>query len=217
MRLPWTGEAVSTEGLIRLDVTVTDQARKPVAGLQRTDFEVIDNGLENQIIAFRAPDTRSTERDSPTVILVIDTLGLPGDLAAIEREQAGQFLRQNAGCLNNPVIIYSLDDSGFFLTADASIDGNALANAVDSNSKINAFFAAPHQNSLSKLIPVDASLPNFPALAALRALGTVAAKQDHEPGRKLLIWIGPGPSSRATDEYPFPRTESRSNGRRRTD
>ena len=59
------GEAVSTEGLIRLDFTVTDQARKPVGGLQRTDFEVIDNGLENQIIAFRAPDTRSTRRDSP--------------------------------------------------------------------------------------------------------------------------------------------------------
>ena len=36
-------EAVSAEGLIRLDATVTDQAGKAVAGLQRTDFRLLDN------------------------------------------------------------------------------------------------------------------------------------------------------------------------------
>jgi VWFA-related protein len=192
-------EAVSTEGLIRLDVTVTDQAGKTVKSLQRQDFAVIDNDRGNQIIAFRAPDPQSAENNSPAVILLIDTLGLPRDQAAFERKQAGQFLRQNAGRLNSPVAIFSLDDSGFFLTADASTDGNALANAVDSDSRIDAFFTAPQKNSRSRIVPADASLLNFPALAALRALGTVAAKQDHEPGRKLLIWIGPGPSERATD------------------
>jgi VWFA-related protein len=192
-------EAVSTEGLIRLDITVTDQAGKAVKSLQRQDFAVIDNDRENQILAFRAPDQESAENNSPTVILLIDTLNLPREQAAFERKQADQFLRQNAGRLNNPVAILSLDDSGFFLTADASTDGNALANAVDSDSRIDAFFTAPQKNSRRRNVPADASLPNFPALAALRALGTVAAKQDHEPGRKLLIWIGPGPSERATD------------------
>jgi VWFA-related protein len=196
LRQEATSEAVSTEGLVRLDVTVTDEAGKAVTGLQRTDFEVFDNDRENQIIAFRA-----LSRDSPRVILLIDTLGVPRDQAAFEREQASRFLRQNAGHLNNPVMIYSLDESGFSLTADASIDGNALADAVSSDSRINAFFTAPLKNSQPKIVPVDASLLNFPALAALRALGTAAVKQDHEPGRKLLIWIGPGPSERATDGY----------------
>lgn len=194
-----TGEAVSTEGLIRLDLTVTDRSGKAVTDLQRNDFEVIDNDRENQIIAFRAPDAQSPGRDSPTMILVIDTLGMPRDQAAFEREQTSRFLRRNAGRLSNPVIIYALDESGFFLTANASIDGTALANAVDSDSKVDVFFTAPPKNSRSKVMPVDASLLNFPALAALRALGTVAAKQDRVPGRKLLIWIGPGPSERATD------------------
>ena len=35
-------EAVSAEGLIRLDATVTDQAGKSVAGLQSTDFRLLD-------------------------------------------------------------------------------------------------------------------------------------------------------------------------------
>ena len=192
-------EAVSTVGLLRLDVTVTDQAGKTVNGLQRQDFAVIDNDRENQIIAFRAPNLQSAVDKSPTVILVIDTLGLPRELAAFEREQAVQFLRRNAGRLKSPVTVFSLEDPGFFLAADASIDGNALANSVESDSRIDAFFTAPGKNSLSKIVPADASLLNFPALAALRALGTVATKQDHLPGRKLLVWIGPGPSERATD------------------
>lgn len=192
-------EAVSTEGLIRLDVSVTDKAGKTVKSLQRQDFAVIDNGRESQIIAFRAPDLQSAVDKSPTVILVIDTLGLPRELAAFEREQVVQFLRRNAGRLSSPVTVFSLDDSGFFLAADASIDGNALANAVESDSRIDAFFTAPDKKSRSKTVPTDASLINFPALSALRALGTLAAKLDHEPGRKLLIWLGPGPAERATD------------------
>ena len=75
-------EAVSTEGLIRLDATVTDQTGKAVSRIQRQDFEVIDNDRQNQIVAFRAPDIQSAENNSPKVILLIDTLGLSRDLAA---------------------------------------------------------------------------------------------------------------------------------------
>jgi hypothetical protein len=40
---------------------------------------------------------------------------------------------------------------------------------------------------------VEPSLKNFPALAGLRALWTIASVQTRRPGRKLLFWIGPGP------------------------
>jgi len=45
-------EAVSAEGLIRLDATITDPAGKAVAGLRRADFSVLDNGQPQKIVAF---------------------------------------------------------------------------------------------------------------------------------------------------------------------
>ena len=91
-------EAVSAEGLIRLDATVTDQAGKSVAGLQSTDFRLLDNSQPQRIIAFHASkDLFAGAEDSLTVIILLDTLDLPSYLAAFERQQMAQFLRTNPG------------------------------------------------------------------------------------------------------------------------
>lgn len=67
-------EAVSVEGLIRLDATVTDQAGKSVAGLQRADFKLLDNGQPQKIVAFRASKALSAGADdSLTIIILLDT------------------------------------------------------------------------------------------------------------------------------------------------
>ena len=189
-------EAVSSEGLIRLDATVVDQAGKPVAGLQRADFRMLDNGQPQKIIAFRAlKSTSAGTDDSLSVIILLDTLDLPPDLAAFARQEAAQFLRHKSGKLTQPVTIYSLEDSGFFLSAKSSTDGEALAAAVASDSKVDAYFLAPHVHSPFKAV-VDTSLDS--ALAGLRALGTIATRQVAQPGRKLLFWIGPGLGNRGT-------------------
>jgi hypothetical protein len=194
-------EAVSAEGLIRLDATVTDQAGKAVAGLQRVDFSLLDNGQPQRIIAFRASKSLSASADdSLSVILLLDTLDLPSNLAAFERQQAAQFLRQNSGKLAQPVTIYSLEDSGFFLTSKPSTDGEALASDVDSDNKVDAYSLAPRVNLPFKAV-ADTSLVRFAALAGLRALGTIAAAEAARPGRKLLFWIGPGLSNRGTGAF----------------
>ena len=189
-------EAVSAEGLIRLDATVVDRAGKPVAVLGRADFKLLDNGQPQKIIAFRASkNVSASSDDSLSVIILLDTLNLPSDLAAFEREEAAQFLRHKSGKLAQPVTIYSLEDSGFFLTAKSSTDGEALATAVESDNKVDAYFLAPHIHSPFKAV-VDTSLDS--ALAGLRALGTIATQEVTEPGRKLLFWIGPGLGNRGT-------------------
>jgi VWFA-related protein len=194
-------EAVSAEGLIRLDATVTDQAGKAVAGLQRVAFSLFDNGQPQRIIAFRASKSLSASADdSLSVILLLDTLDLPSNLAAFERQQAAQFLRQNSGKLAQPVTIYSLEDSGFFLTSKPSTDGEALASDVDSDNKVDAYFLAPRVHLPFKAV-ADTSLVSFPALAGLRALGTIATAEAARPGRKLLFWIGPGLSNRGTGAF----------------
>jgi hypothetical protein len=202
-----SAEAVSVEGLIRLDVTVTDQSGNAVAGLQRSEFKLLDNGQPQQIVAFRAPTKSSTNPDdSLSVILLLDTLHLSPDVAASTRQQAEQFLQQNSGKLAQPVSIYSLDDSGFFLTSSPSIDGTALAADVASDRKLEAYFLAPDSRSPLKAT-IEPSLKNFPTLAGLRALWTIACGQTSRPGMKLLFWIGPGPGIPGTTGAFVPDSE----------
>jgi VWFA-related protein len=194
-------EAVSAEGLIRLDATVTDQAGKAVAGLQRTDFRLLDNSQPQRIIAFHASKgTFASAEDSLTVIILLDTLDLPSYLAAFERQQVAQFLRNKPGKLPQPVTIYSLEDSGFFLTAKPSTDGEALATDVTSDNKVEAYFLAPKVHSPLKAV-VEPSFDSFPALTGLRALWTIATPEASRPGRKLLFWIGPGLGNRGTGAF----------------
>jgi hypothetical protein len=75
------------------------------------------------------------------------------------------------------------------------MDGEALATAVDSNNKVDAYFLAPHVHSPFKAV-IDTSLDS--ALAGLRALGTIATREVAQPGRKLLFWTGPGLGNRGT-------------------
>jgi VWFA-related protein len=195
------GEAVSAEGLIRLDATVTDQAGKAVAGLQRTDFRLLDNSQPQSIIAFHASkDPSASAEDSLTVIILLDTLDLPSNRAAFERQQVAQFLRYKSGKLAQPVTIYSLEDSGFFLTAKSSTDGEALATDVTSENKVEAYFLAPKVDSPLKAV-VEPSFDNIPALTGLRALWTIAAAEASRPGRKLLFWVGPGLGNRGSGAF----------------
>jgi VWFA-related protein len=194
-------EAVSVEGLIRLEVTVTNQAGKAIAGLPRVDFKLLDNDQPQKIVAFRtSKDVSTSADDSLTVVILLDTLHLPSDLAALERQEVAQFLRQKSGKLAQSVSIYSLEDSGFFLTAKSSTDGETLATEVASDNKVDAYFLAPHVHLPLKAV-VDASLNTFPALAGLRALGTIATAEATRPGRKLLFWIGPGLGYRGTGAF----------------
>lgn len=205
LRQELPSEAVSLEGLIRLDVVVSDQAGKAVDGLKRTDFKVVENGVTQSAVAFRNPnDSPAAGDDGLSVILLLDMLDLPGsleeqrseyaavkyspDLQQQERQQAAEFLRRNAGKLAHPVTIYSLEKSGFFLTAGPSLDGELLARAVSADNKATTYFVPPP--NLCK--PGDNNFRLIPATTGLRALATIATQEVSRPGRKLLLWIGPG-------------------------
>jgi hypothetical protein len=50
------------EGLIRLDVFVSDRAGKPIPGIERKDFTLLENGQPQKILTFHAYDGTSTGR-----------------------------------------------------------------------------------------------------------------------------------------------------------
>ena len=78
-------------GLIKLDVTVTDNSGKSISGLQPGDFTLLDNGRPNRILSFQAFDGISTKPDPPVeVIVVIDALQVPSDLGKKTGEDGKQ-------------------------------------------------------------------------------------------------------------------------------
>jgi VWFA-related protein len=184
----------ASDGLIKLDVVVTDKAGRLVTGLESKDFALLDNGQPAKILSFQAFDGVSAKPDPPVeVILFIDTLDMPERLATHEREEVEKFLRQDGGHLAQPVSVFGLSDGGLWTLANPSGDGNALAAQIAHNTKTDLLrrvagsARGPSAETVGTLRFAEPS-----GLSALKALGYVATAERRKPGRKLLLWVGSG-------------------------
>ena len=176
------------QGMIRLDVVVTDKLGNPVTGLRQQDFTLRDNGRPAEFVTFQAFDGITVKPDPPVeVILVIDELNLPpAQVAAAERE-AENFLRQNQGHLAQPVSIYRITEAGLSASTETSFDGNALADEI-------AQERDPRGVWLTSMVSESpgTGVVSPKALHSLIALGSIAIEERRRPGRKLMFWMGPG-------------------------
>jgi VWFA-related protein len=175
--------AVTPEGRIHLDVLVTDAAGKPVLGLGPSDFKLLDDNQSRRILSFRSFDGVSVKPDPPVeVILLFDSVNLPFQQVAFVRSEMERFLRQNEGHLAQPVSIFLLSESGLRVQPRPSFDGKAEVTVLDQI-----------KGSLRTVYPLtgaDADLRHVQV--SLRQMATIAENEARMPGRKLLIWIGPG-------------------------
>ena len=178
------------EGLIKLDVVVTDRAGKPISGIAAKDFTLLDHGQPEKILTFHAFDEISHTADPPVkVILLVDALSLPERLAFYERREVERFLRQNNGHLAQPVSLVELSTTGIVMVGKPSADGNALAADFAHNRNLEWVRRVP---SGMRGESIDSLPGEPPALSALKAVGDIATAERQRPGRKLLIWVGPG-------------------------
>ncbi len=170
-------------GPIKLDVVVTDKSGKPVSGLELKDFSVLDDKLPAKILSFQAFDGTGQKPDPPVeVALVIDAINLPFARVALEREQISNFLLRNGGHLAQPTSVVVMTDAGVSSSGRPTLNGNALAAAT------NQLVIGLQQDSRSQglwgaIQRFETSLNGFTAIADVEA---------KLPGRKLLIWVGPG-------------------------
>jgi VWFA-related protein len=180
----------ANEGLIRLDVVVTDQAGKPASGIAAQDITLLDDGKPAKIRTFHAHDGTSTVLEAPvTVILLVDTLNLPERMASYERREVERFLQQNGGHLAQPVSLLEFSNMGILTVGQPSDDGNTLAAEFAHNNNLEWIRRVPGELRGESL---DTLLVEPPGLSALKALGDIATTERQLPGRKLLIWVGPG-------------------------
>jgi VWFA-related protein len=134
-RIPMLDEG---KGLIHLDLSVTNAEGEPVSGLDREDFELLDEGHPRKSLTFHAFDSESAKPNYPTqLVLFLDTLGLKFEKVSRMRIAITQFLRQNNGHLALPVSIFGFSDEGLWTVPDHdSNDGNALASDLAERKRI---------------------------------------------------------------------------------
>jgi VWFA-related protein len=169
---------------IFLDVLVTDNSGKPVAGLEPFDFSLLDENQPRKILGFRRTDgTVGSKLDPPVeVIIVLDALNMPYQVAARFRLEIGKFLRENGGHLSQPVSIYMLTSSGLRVQPAPSRDGNALATMLDqSTGTVRARDLTGGVYALEEQFKTS-----------YQTISGMAENLSRKPGRKVVIWLGPG-------------------------
>ena len=94
--------APAVDGLIKLDVVITDKSEKPISGLASSDVTLLDNGQPKKILSFQGFDGITAKPGTPVeVILVIDAVNLSQEQVAAAKSSVKKLLRANQGHLHN--------------------------------------------------------------------------------------------------------------------
>jgi VWFA-related protein len=171
------------DGKIKIDVLVTDRAGNPVKGLQEKDFTLLDNNQPGKILSFHAFDG-SAQPGQPAVeaIVLIDTVNLPFQSVSFERDQLQNYLRQNGGHLAQPTSLFVFTNEKVDAQRAPTLDGNSLADEME---KLDI-----QLRSVQRSAGTWGEVERFDLSA--RTIAKIAEVEATKPGRKLLIWIGPG-------------------------
>jgi VWFA-related protein len=170
-----------SERRVTLDVQVTDASGKPVRGLEQQDFTLLDNGNPTALTSFQEIGGSSTTTAPVEVILLLDTMNATFQDVVIERQGIETFLRQNGGHLALPVSIVFLADTGVKL-GKPSQDGNSLAEDLKKLPTPMRIIGSAQ----------GAEGAQDRAQRSVRSLQLLSTYEATRPGRKLLIWVGPG-------------------------
>jgi VWFA-related protein len=185
-----------------LDVVVTDKAGKTVGELEPFDLALLDNGQPRKILSFRRTDGLTGSQFDPPVevILVIDAVNLPYQAIALQRLEVEKFLRLNNGMLASPTSVFLFSSQGLRVQPAPSKDGNALASVL--NESTGTVRARDLSGGVYSL--VEQFQDSF------KIMQKIAGYEARKPGRKVLIWVGPG-WPLLTERYFIESNESRQN------
>jgi VWFA-related protein len=162
---------------ILLDVVVTDASGKPVSGLQKKDFTLLDNDQPQQIVSFKEVEGR-TAKPPVHVIFVLDILNNSFQDFAYERRAVEKYLDQNGEQLSFPVSIAVLTEAGIDLGQPAR-DGNALIGQLKKVHMPIATMGSPEGSSARRFH------------LSVQSLTKLVTDQEDVPGRSGWAPVGP--------------------------
>lgn len=178
------------EGLMKLDIAVTGKNGAPVAGLTAEDFTLLDNGAAQKPVTFAAFDDVKSFSDPPAqVIFVLDALNSYSEQLNAAEKAIKRFLLRNDGHLDEPAAIYRLSSGGLYASDRATMNGPDLVKEIDMKKEPREV-----RKALGSGIPLGMACSSAEARNqfSLEAFGAMVMEQRRTPGRKVVIWMGPG-------------------------
>ncbi len=175
--------------LVFLDVTVLDKKGNPVdTGLTRDDFTILEDKEPQKIFSFEAPQAHAalanpaddnSDGKVPVTIFVLDLLNSRRMSFAYIHEEMQRYLKEQPDRLPSPTEIMVLGNTSLDTLQGFTRDKAELLDAVDHMPpvlplKLNNMFGT------ERFVQSD------------DALQEIAMQNQGLPGRKNVIWIGPG-------------------------
>jgi len=187
--------------LVVLDVVVTDAQGKPVSGLTASDFKVFEDKEPQSIKFFEQPTVHELPPaakpgtpfnpedvhaygQSPVTVLVLDELNTHYADTDFAKRSLRQFLTSRPATLNEPTMLVAVGDKKFHLLQNFTRDRTALLAALEA-----------HKPSYSWKLELGKSVgpESVERLdLSINALEQIAESTARIPGRKNLVWVGPG-------------------------
>jgi VWFA-related protein len=181
--------------LVVVDIVVLDKGGQPVNNLDRSQFEITENGVIQKIAAFDPPSAhqmpvgktdhllvQSSEDldkigDAPVDILVLDELNNSFGDAAYGREQMIGFLKKQPNVLPIATQLISVGESNFKVLHDYTQSREQLLKCAEAH-----FPRIPVKQLDSTNLLVE----------TLGVLSQIAESTRGTRGRKNILWIGTG-------------------------
>lgn len=189
-----TQPAAAADKRMHIDVEVTDKSGAPVTGLKAGDFTLLIDKKPVPVAEFSSVEqtvVRTSEAgggaekvssEPVEVLIVLDTVNIGFTQVSYVRDQVEQYLRMNGGRLAAPTRLVYFTSAGIRMQNQATLDGNAMAGflaKLDPTIRVlkSAAGAAGREEQF------ELSVKNF---------SLIAENETQPPGRKLLVWLGPG-------------------------
>lgn len=172
--------AAASPAAMTFTVEVTDKAGHPVTGLQQSDFSLLDNKSPLSIQAFAAHAPSPQDPESTIILFDNVNMGFGGD--SIARDQIMNLLQKPGNHIVFPVSLLMITDTGLRQLGTASSDPQELL--------------ATLKKEGGELRDIGRSAGFWGAAEreenAVNALNTLVRAAGEMPGRKQVIWLGPG-------------------------
>ena len=184
-----------------LDVVVLDKKGRPVTGLDRSQFSILENKVPQALSSFDPPSAHlmpagsaihaivhGTEDltkigNAPVNLLVFDELNTKWDQTAYARLQMEQFLKAQPEVLPVPTLLLAAGDSRFVVLHEYTQSRTCLLDSIRTY--------LPQMPS--QMMRGSSGNTGIELLEqTLGTLSQIAESARGTPGRKNVIWVGSG-------------------------
>ena len=187
-----------TARLVVLDIVVTDKAGNIVPGLAAKDFTIYEDKTPQTIRSFEGPQQHvlppgvsidstadlAKAPNTPVSVLVLDELNTRYTDMSFARQALEKYLKAQPAVLTQPTTLLVVNNTKFEVLHDYTLERQALLTALEKH-----FPEYPW-----RLMNSGKGGPGAAERLAmsLGSLEQVAEATSGHPGRKNLVWVGPG-------------------------